>query len=135
METSFLWKTVDNLGYNCDVPSARDPEAIYRLFGRRLRELRESRHLPQQELATLSGLTRASIANIESGRQRVLLHQILQFAEALRVDLDALVPRISEPAQLNDLGTHTSMVNYLQRLRGLSVGIIGEEQISEWKTD
>jgi transcriptional regulator with XRE-family HTH domain len=84
------------MGYNWAVPSARDPEAIYRVFGRKLREVRVGKRIPQQELATLSGLTRASITNIESGRQRVLLHQAVQFAEALGVDLAEIVPQDSE---------------------------------------
>jgi len=84
------------MGYNWAVPSARDPEAIYRVFGRKLREVRLSKRIPQQELATLSGLTRASVTNIESGRQRVLLHQAVQFAEALGVDLAEIVPQSSE---------------------------------------
>lgn len=78
------------------MPSARDPEAIYRVFGQKLRELRVRKQIPQQELATLSGLTRASIANIESGRQRVLLHQVVEFAAALKVDLAEIVPQNSE---------------------------------------
>jgi len=87
---------LDSMGYNWAVPSARDPEAIYRVFGRKLREVRVGKRIPQQELATLSGLTRASITNIESGRQRVLLHQAVQFAEALGVDLAEIVPQDSE---------------------------------------
>jgi transcriptional regulator with XRE-family HTH domain len=130
LETRFLWKTVDNLGYNCHVPSARDPESIYRVFGRRLRELREEKHLPQQELAILSGLTRASIANIESGRQRVLLHQMLQFAEALHVDLSNLVPHVPEFEELSDPGAVNSKHDYLQRLRGVA-GVGGKEPVSK----
>jgi transcriptional regulator with XRE-family HTH domain len=91
---------VDSVAYNAHVPSARDPEALYRVFGRRLRDLREKRHVPQQELATLSGLNRSSIANIESGKQRVLLHQVLQFAEALRVTVGELVPSTLDLPQI-----------------------------------
>jgi transcriptional regulator with XRE-family HTH domain len=120
LETCSLWKNIVSLGYNSLVPSARDPEAIYHIFGRRLRELREEKGVPQQELAELSGLTRASIANVESGRQRVLLHQVLRFAQALRVDLNTLVPPASVLEEAEASGANTSMYDYLLRLRGIA---------------
>lgn len=81
----------------------------------------------------MSGLTRASIANIESGRQRVLLHQILQFAEALGVDLATLVPRMSEIAGPEETGISSSRIDYLRRLRDLALPS-GDEQSTEWKS-
>jgi len=39
-----------------------------------------------------AGLTRASIANIEKGRQRVFLHQLYHFANFLKVDMRELLP-------------------------------------------
>jgi transcriptional regulator with XRE-family HTH domain len=130
LENSCLWKTLDSLRYNSLVPSARDPESVYRFFGRRLRDLREERRVPQQELATLSGLTRGSIANIESGRQRVLLHQLLHFAEALGVEVSDLVPKISQATEASDSANRTLMEDYLRRLR-LTVGARIEERRQE----
>lgn len=97
------------------MPSARDTEAIYRVFGRKLREVRVSKRVPQEELATLSGLTRASIANIESGRQRVLLHQVVQFAETLGVDLATIVPLNSKVEAGRE--TASSEEEYLRAVR------------------
>jgi transcriptional regulator with XRE-family HTH domain len=129
-QTCFLWKTVDCLGYNSHVPSALSPETIYRIFGHRLRDLREGRGISQQELGELSGLTRASIANVESGRQRVLLHQVLRFAQALRVDLDTLVPQASALQESGISGANTSLNDYLLRLRGVA-GVTSKEPDSE----
>jgi transcriptional regulator with XRE-family HTH domain len=109
------------------VPSARDPEALYRVFGRRLRELRELKHVPQQELATLSGLNRSSIANIESGKQRVLLHQVLQFAEALHVTVGELVPSPTDLPQILTTETRIERDAYLKKLRGMASGRNDEE--------
>ena len=39
--------------------------------------------MTQSELAALVGLSRASVANIEAGRQSVLLHHACYFATAL----------------------------------------------------
>jgi transcriptional regulator with XRE-family HTH domain len=117
LATCFLWKTVACLGYNSLVPSARDPESIYTAFGRRIRELREERAISQQALAEMSALTRASIANIESGRQRVLLHQVLRFAQALKVDLNILVPQALYLPESDASNARKTLSDYLLRLR------------------
>lgn len=67
---------------------------IYRLIGSQIAARRKELRLKQAEVAAQIGLTRASLANIEKGRQKVMLHQIYRIAEALRIEtiLD-LVPR------------------------------------------
>lgn len=50
--------------------------------GLRIRIIREALDMNQDELAKKVGLTRASVANIETGRQRLLLHTVEQFAKA-----------------------------------------------------
>jgi transcriptional regulator with XRE-family HTH domain len=78
--------------------------------------------MPQQELATLSGLNRSSIANIESGKQRVLLHQVLQFAEALHVTLGELLPSAVELPQILTTETGIEKSAYLEKLRKMASG-------------
>ncbi len=56
--------------------------AIYNRFGRVLRKMREKDGMTQDQLAQHVGLERTSITNIESGKQRVLLHDIFLFAMA-----------------------------------------------------
>lgn len=58
-------------------------ERPYVLFGEAVRAARLSREMTQQELSDLLGVSRASIANIEVGRQRVLLGDLFAFAKAL----------------------------------------------------
>lgn len=67
-------------------------EAIYRAFGTRVRAHRERLELTQLELSQRIGLTRGSVANIEAGRQSVLLHQFLAIADALSLKPEALLP-------------------------------------------
>lgn len=69
-----------------------DGDWLYPMLGERLRQARQRRHMTQRQLADRVGLSRASIANIEVGRQKVLLHQVYNIAAALSVDLDALLP-------------------------------------------
>lgn len=103
-----------------DMPSASEPETVYLLFGRRLRELRRNKDLPQHELATLSGLSRSSIANIEAGKQRVLLHQLLQFAEALHLEVGALVPTPAELARQLHIESRAEKDSFLRKLHSLT---------------
>ena len=63
-----------------------DLEPVYRQFGARLRQIRKSLGITQDELAKRHGaLERTSVCNIEIGRQRVLLDDVLRFATALHV--------------------------------------------------
>lgn len=58
-------------------------EAFYEGFGRRLRQLRRSAGLTQEQLARRLGLNRTTVVNIEGGRQRVAVHQLVELADAL----------------------------------------------------
>jgi transcriptional regulator with XRE-family HTH domain len=67
-------------------------EAIYARFGRELRRVRKQRGLTQADLARRVNLGRTSVANIESGQQRVHLHTLMDFATALEVSPAELLP-------------------------------------------
>lgn len=72
-------------------------DAFYADFGARVRAARGTR-LSQTELARQVGMSRGSIANIETGRQHVPLHMILVFARELGVDPVTLLPTDLSPA-------------------------------------
>jgi transcriptional regulator with XRE-family HTH domain len=67
-------------------------EALYREFGRRLRAARRGANLTQAHLGARLGLSRTSICNIESGRQRIPLHYAYSLASAIRRPLEELLP-------------------------------------------
>lgn len=54
-------------------------------FGKAIAKRREELEMTQEDLAGLVGISRASIANIEKGRQNVLLHHVYGLAEALKM--------------------------------------------------
>ena len=54
-------------------------------FGKAVARRREELELTQAQLAGHAGISRASIANIEKGRQNVLLHHIYDLADALKM--------------------------------------------------
>jgi transcriptional regulator with XRE-family HTH domain len=65
----------------------------YLRFGKAVAYRRDQLKMTQAELAARVGLSRASIANIERGRQSVLLHHACDLAAALSVSrLDDLLP-------------------------------------------
>jgi transcriptional regulator with XRE-family HTH domain len=73
-------------------------EALYRSIGKRLRaqRLRSGQKLSQAKLAKMLGISRASIVNIEAGRQHAPLYLLWQIAEVLETDLASLIPRRGE---------------------------------------
>jgi transcriptional regulator with XRE-family HTH domain len=81
---------------------------LYRELGRRIREARElaGERLSQEKLAKRLKLSRASIVNIEAGRQHAPVHLLWQIAEILGTDLTLLIPRredLSLPANSTPL--------------------------------
>ncbi len=77
-----------------------NPESIYEHIGEVIRTRRRSLkpRLTQESLAQLLGISRASLANIETGRQNVMVHQLYAFAKALHLSpADFLLP-VNDPA-------------------------------------
>jgi transcriptional regulator with XRE-family HTH domain len=78
-------------------------DQIYAVFGRLVRTRREELRMTQSDLSTRIGLSRASVANIEGGRQAVLLHQLIALADALSLPAMDLIPSMqpkNEPPNL-----------------------------------
>jgi transcriptional regulator with XRE-family HTH domain len=69
-------------------------EPFYVELGRRIQKRRSAQGMSQEALGRelKPPVTRASIANIESGQQRVLAHTLVQLAKALEVELMELIP-------------------------------------------
>jgi transcriptional regulator with XRE-family HTH domain len=79
-------------------------EAIYKAFGQAVATRRKVLNLTQATLAARVGISRASIANIESGRQNVLLHHVYRLVSALEFSkVSDLLPAQPKPATQEDL--------------------------------
>lgn len=79
------------------------PEPVYKTIGTIIRGRRRRLEWPQETLAARLGISRATLANIETGRQRVLVHQLYAFAEALQLKPSDLLPPASEGQAAADL--------------------------------
>jgi len=100
MWLSWLISTILSTLYFCVLVMLTFDELIYPEIGRRLLEIRKGKYTQEQlaEALAVRGvqLKRASIANIENGKQRVMLHILYEIAELLKVDISKLLPTIAE---------------------------------------
>lgn len=71
-------------------------KALYAETGVRVRRTRKQQGWSQVDLAQAVGLARASIANLEAGRQRPPVHVMLLIAKTLDVPLNVLLPSGTE---------------------------------------
>jgi transcriptional regulator with XRE-family HTH domain len=77
-----------------------NPESLYKRIGAFIRTRRDHLGKSQEDLARIVRLSRASIANIEKGRQSILIHHLYAIAEALQLQPGDLLPS----AERNVLG-------------------------------
>lgn len=82
-------------------PPMEDHSTFYKTVGEKIRSQR-GKNLSQEALASAVGLTRTSISNIEKGRQKMLLHTLVDIADALRVEAASLLPE--RPATVQPVG-------------------------------
>ena len=115
------------------------PEGIYREVGRNIRRYRASTHRTQAQLASEIGISRASLANIEAGRQQVLLHHLYAIADALDLDSPSVLMPMppspdGNPAEV-PLPTEGLSETQRQEVLRLMGGILKNENTSETEAD
>lgn len=66
-------------------------EACHQAVGARIRMIRETLGITQDELGKRCGLNRTSVVNIEVGRQRLLLQTVEKLASGLGTSPKALL--------------------------------------------
>lgn len=71
-------------------------EALYQGLAIRVRDHRAGLGLSQQHMADVAGLTRSTVASIETGRQSVSIHHLYALARALGVMPGDLLPPVDE---------------------------------------
>ena len=67
-------------------------EDIRYYFGKRLKEIRMSKSISQEELAFISGLHRTYISSVERGKRNIALINIQKLARSLGVSTKDLIP-------------------------------------------
>lgn len=69
-------------------------EIIYQMFGLKIRRIRETLGWSQMDLSKMLKLDRTSITKIESGTQRLMLHDVEKIASAFNMDVKQLLKGI-----------------------------------------
>ena len=106
---------------------------LYRALGQSVARRRKDLGLTQAAIAEQIGLTRASLANIETGRQKVLLHQVYNLVEALKLEsITELVPatftvdrRSSKPLAFNGGSVTAAQKAQLEQMIRLALAEAG----------
>jgi len=75
-------------------------DLFYIALGKKIAESRNLANLTQQKLAGMLDLSRASIVNIEKGRQQLSIFLLCKVAFHLKTSIDKLIPHIYD--QLTD---------------------------------
>jgi DNA-binding XRE family transcriptional regulator len=73
-----------------------EQDVFYTRLGELVRRRRRERHLTQEKLAELWNLNRTTVVNIEKGRQRISVHQVVVLANHLGCQVQDLIPQLEE---------------------------------------
>lgn len=105
---------------------ASDP--VYKAFGNAVSTRRKALALTQAQLASKVKMSRASIANIESGRQNILLHHVYALAAALDF---AKVGDLLPPMPQKPVGEELKMMLSNQALSKQTLSEHAEAQVAD----
>lgn len=114
-----------------DATSAQRPRMASpwcQAYGKRVRAAREATTVTQRELGTALGLTRSSVANIESGRQAVNAEHVMTTAQALGCDPRWLLTgwESDHVAEVTTTAARTAartVTRHVAQLRGLAAAL------------
>jgi DNA-binding XRE family transcriptional regulator len=70
-----------------------DKEWLHMVIGENIRRAREKANLKQESFATAIGLSRASIINIEKGRQSPSLYLLWEICKTLNISIQDVFPK------------------------------------------
>lgn len=103
-------------------------DPVYRAFGSAVSARRKALGLTQAQLASKVKMSRASIANIESGRQNILLHHVYALAAALDF---AKVADLLPPLPQKSIGEELKMTLSNQTLSKQSLSEHAGAQVAD----
>lgn len=75
---------------------------LYQIIGRKIREARKKQGLNQETLAKGIKSSRALIANVESGRQSIAIHQIYEIADYLKIPVIGFLISVNDHLKITN---------------------------------
>lgn len=92
---------------------------IYPLIGGLIKSRRKRLSITQDRLAAALHISRASLANIEAGRQKILVHHLYAFADALQLSVKDFL--VEPPAVASQPGSDLPLPSDLDERQKLQV--------------
>lgn len=89
---------------------------VNRGAGQRIAQARKRAGLTQKGLADRVQMSRASIANMEAGKQAIQIQMIFEMADKLQIPPSDLIPVISESGKPRDLSELLTLDHIKQEL-------------------
>ena len=94
-----------------------DEKTFFKLFGKRIAELRKEQGLTQVQMAEALGVSQQQVASFEVGRRRVPISMLPPLAHALSVTVEEL---LGETPKTGKRGPAPKLQQKLQRVAQLS---------------
>ena len=94
-----------------------DEKTFFKLFGKRIAELRKEQGLTQVQMAEALGVSQQQVASFEVGRRRVPISMLPTLAQALSVTVEDL---LGETPKTGKRGPAPKLQQKLQRVAQLS---------------
>jgi len=88
---------------------------FYTLIGGKIKSARNKANLNQSELAEEAGISRLTLANIESGKQKPSIHIIWDIGESLGLNPQNLIPDLNEIRDISNSDYFTGVNDYLKK--------------------
>lgn len=100
---------ITHIACDVDIPAVAgyartvNVDPIYKQIGEVIRAKRKTLGMTQHDLAKKLGISRGSLANVETGRQNMLVHQLYAYADALQLRPTDLVPDRASVADWSEI--------------------------------
>jgi transcriptional regulator with XRE-family HTH domain len=79
----------------------QEQKSLYTKVGLKIREIRLKKGLNQEAFAQMLNLTRASVVNIEKGRQRTTIHLLYDISKIADINVGDLLPDLKKEEELS----------------------------------
>lgn len=98
------------------IDNSRFNSALYQIIGKRIRKLRRQKNITQDKISELTGISRSSLSNIESGKHQCSLHNLYVIFNALEEPLQLHLPTYMEVVDnLNSVVIYTHLIDDLSK--------------------
>jgi len=97
---------------------------LYECIGERIKELRQKSGFSQEVLGKKLELSRASVVNIEKGRQQPSIHLIIDISRILNVDINQILDM-----EILDSFTEKNRLRKLEKKIAESIGVKKPKEI------